>query len=636
MSSFKLYKWNGCTAWTYHEQSLPDKPEETVYDHLKVHPYLTHPPAIIHMYCSQNLQEKEGILEVSEGGNWRQILSLQDFFREPFKPIELSATFNSLFDHQGVKSGAIVSLSIHPLLRREWFVMKKIALPSSNAAVEECLTAATRENLFMDFRSCNTSDATLHPVALSCYPLLNFVHNINTWSPSLQSLDENNNELSDLLNDVLSSIQLSQSSTVEFKVLLAHKFESIVDVKVVAHFNINEFNCSGEFEVPVVYWEQKLGTGAGAADFQFCIYGYNDVLDRIHSETRNFEGFLMTRKPEMTSHLPALHIQITGPQLSLSISSLQSLFVFDPVTSVDIRNSSSPSVELSRAMTFFYCFFTFLEDIAQHYFSKCKSYSTILDNLYPLIPAEIQSEVGTVTFRRALGRQVFDADLHRNNSHRHVIIKYSDTYCEELHQMLAAAGFAPEHISTVNMGPFFCTLMDFIDGKRLSEMTNPHNYSFIAEQLLLLKRILFESGYVHGDVRWPNIIVNLETKKIFLLDFDWGMKVDSSDALYPANLNQCINWPEGVNRWSKMTQQHDQLNIDSLISDVLHGTTLDVESPSRQGVQRMGKTDQTHLPEPVEDIGPRLARCKDKVSKRTSGSTRFMCSSSSSSKKKNL
>ncbi|KAL0212138.1 hypothetical protein RCL1_005764 [Eukaryota sp. TZLM3-RCL] len=548
MSSFKLYKWSGCTAWTYHEQSLPDKPEETVYDHLKVHPYLTHPPAIIHMYCSQNLQEKEGILEVSEGGNWRQILSLQDFFREPFKPIELSATFNSLFDHQGVKSGAIVSLSIHPLLRREWFVMKKIALPSSNAAVEECLTAATRENLFVDFRSCNTSDATLHPVALSCYPLLNFVHNINTWSPSLRSLDENkltltrlcanklvyilnqcitpepefSNELSDLMNDVLSSIQLYPSSTVEFKVVPAHKFESIVDLKVIAHFNVTEFNCCGEFEVPVVYFEQKLATGAGAADFQSCIYGYNDILDMIHSETRNFEGFLMTRKPEMTSHLPVLHIQIRGPQLSLSISSLQSLFVFDPVTSIDIRNSSSPSVELSRAMTFFYCFFTFLEDIAQHYFSKCKSHSTILDNLYPLIPAEIQSEVGTVTFRRALGRQVFDADLHQNNSHRHIIIKYSDTYCEELHQMLAAAGFAPVHISTVNMGPFFCTVMDFIDGKRLSELANPHNYSFIAEQLQLLKRILFESGYVHGDVRSPNIIVNMESKKIFLLDFDWG------------------------------------------------------------------------------------------------------------------
>ncbi|KAL0227545.1 hypothetical protein RCL1_003689 [Eukaryota sp. TZLM3-RCL] len=642
MYSFKLYNWRGTNEWrSSQQQPFPANSLQSIYDQLG----LTGPSHIL-LYCSQTLVENNGILEVSEGELTRQLLSLKDFFREPFEPIHRYASPNAYFGHTDIQSGVIVSLSIHRLLRREWFEMKKIALPSRVAAVEKCLSNISKENLFVDFHSRTTSDAALHPVALSCYPLLNFVQNLNTWSPSFPLLDETklsltrhctnelfrilnqyitpepriSEELNVLLNDVLAStkVHLSASSTVDFKVVCAHQFESIVDLKVVANFILNEFN---EFEVPVVYWEQKLATGACAPDFQSCIYGYNDILDMIHSETSNFEDFLMTKKRSLTSHLPALHVQLRSPHLSLSISSLQSLFVIDPVACIILGRSSSSSTEFTRAMTFWYCFFVFLEDIAHHYYDAFKSGSTVIDNIFPIIPPEVLSSVGTVTFRKTRGQLVFDADLHQNNSHRHIIVKYSDTYCEELHNMLAAAGFAPEHIITVSIGPFYCTLMDFVDGVRLSVMHDPHNYSFITEQLQQLKKILFESGYVHGDVRSPNIIVNTISKKIYLLDFDWGVPVESPVALYPSDLNENITWPEGVQRWSKMTREHDQKNIDTMITDLRHRRDLDTESPAKQGVHPFSKMDVRHVPERLEDVGPQLTSCTTKVNKRTSGGT---------------
>jgi hypothetical protein len=50
-------------------------------------------------------------------------------------------------------------------------------------------------------------------------------------------------------------------------------------------------------------------------------------------------------------------------------------------------------------------------------------------------------------------------------------------------------------------------------------------------------------GYVHGDVRVPDILVDKDIEP-WLIDFDWSGKARS--AHYPGSLNPVVKWSDGA------------------------------------------------------------------------------------------
>ena len=71
-------------------------------------------------------------------------------------------------------------------------------------------------------------------------------------------------------------------------------------------------------------------------------------------------------------------------------------------------------------------------------------------------------------------------------------------------------------------------------------------------------------GYVHGDLRPPNIVVPTDNT-IRILDIDWAGK--EGDVRYPQELNTSCNWHPGVESGGLISKEHDLYQIDTLSSD---------------------------------------------------------------------
>jgi len=76
---------------------------------------------------------------------------------------------------------------------------------------------------------------------------------------------------------------------------------------------------------------------------------------------------------------------------------------------------------------------------------------------------------------------------------------------------------------------------------------------FMPEMQKFLNKI-HSVGYVHGDFREYNIMCNLQTGKVKVVDFEFSGK---EDAVYPVPLNTRIHWPAGVEFRGHLNKQHD-------------------------------------------------------------------------------
>ncbi len=80
----------------------------------------------------------------------------------------------------------------------------------------------------------------------------------------------------------------------------------------------------------------------------------------------------------------------------------------------------------------------------------------------------------------------------------------------------------------------------------------------VRHKVMSVVQILHQEGFVHGDIRESNILIDVESLtsdgvRIHLIDFDWAGPV--GEAKYPADINKItVRRPDGV---GLITKQHD-------------------------------------------------------------------------------
>ena len=129
-------------------------------------------------------------------------------------------------------------------------------------------------------------------------------------------------------------------------------------------------------------------------------------------------------------------------------------------------------------------------------------------------------------------------------------LKYTGAkYSLKLHHRLANEGYAPIlHSTQLLQSQYQCILMDWVDGGRDIETLGNLKISErheIAKHLIKIVTLMKQNGYVHGDLRYPNIIVGADLKPM-IIDYDWAGAHQT--ARYPFNLDyEQFPWlpPEG-------------------------------------------------------------------------------------------
>jgi serine/threonine protein kinase len=104
-----------------------------------------------------------------------------------------------------------------------------------------------------------------------------------------------------------------------------------------------------------------------------------------------------------------------------------------------------------------------------------------------------------------------------------ILLKFSRQYSKDLHQFCTSIKHAPELLGFEMLpGGWFGVAMEYLpSAERILESKNLANHGEKwLEDIDNVVTAFHAQGYVHGDLRPPNFIVDGET--LLLVDFDWG------------------------------------------------------------------------------------------------------------------
>uniref|UniRef100_T1JFF9 Uncharacterized protein n=1 Tax=Strigamia maritima TaxID=126957 RepID=T1JFF9_STRMM len=170
-----------------------------------------------------------------------------------------------------------------------------------------------------------------------------------------------------------------------------------------------------------------------------------------------------------------------------------------------------------------------------------------------LIPQKDSSESGRRAGKRVKMAAVFPILYKAEYDGTNVVIKFTRTYSIDAHKACASRKYAPRVIYYEDNTTYQVVIYEEFMGKPFSKKDHGTNSTVIGNLTAALK-VLHDKGFVFGDLRPPNILVN-EDSNVNLIDFDWSGK--AGVGRYPEVVNSGIPWPEGVNYGRRLEKCHD-------------------------------------------------------------------------------
>ena len=290
--------------------------------------------------------------------------------------------------------------------------------------------------------------------------------------------------------------------------------------------------------IPVVLIEVKNEMGStGSEPLMECISEYAHIFANVSAaRVRN---------------APCLLIQLIGPYLHISgvVSSRDSVFV-DPLCSPVLLLSTPFDQEASvRCIRHLKALKAVVQALTTFYATASSVQPSAIIPLFPLIP-----EVNLLASVEG------KANVFRGVWHgRKVIVKIAQQYCEEAHKLCADNGFAPQllHVHRMGVRNDVAVIMEDCEPAKIALYVTTDIRRHIRPQCKAVLSLLHSNGWVHGDFRLGNILVQQtqEGPRALLIDFDFAGR--AGETTYPLNLNEAINWPEGVHASALLQTEHD-------------------------------------------------------------------------------
>jgi len=151
-------------------------------------------------------------------------------------------------------------------------------------------------------------------------------------------------------------------------------------------------------------------------------------------------------------------------------------------------------------------------------------------------------------------------------------------YGTGVHQFLAKKGFAPQLFGecTLESRPTV-HVMDKLDdtwmtledwGKTIKAEQRPTVRVQVRGRIMEIINLLERKTYVHGDLRTANIMVEKDTGKLQIIDFDWAGK--AGHTCYPIDRNDTIkDWPQGSKQGYPIALGHDRSLVENWLKRFL-------------------------------------------------------------------
>jgi len=165
---------------------------------------------------------------------------------------------------------------------------------------------------------------------------------------------------------------------------------------------------------------------------------------------------------------------------------------------------------------------------------------------------------------------VFSAIVNQPGSGE-LIVKFTQKYSEAAHNHLASHSLAPRIWKFIRISANWTAVVmekskcQVLFGLELSKAEREK----VKCKVRNIVRILHEGGFVHGDIRDANLLIDRESLAsdvaVHLIDFDWAGPV--GEAKYPLAVNcKTVKRPEGVRGGEFIMKEHDLEMVSDLFA----------------------------------------------------------------------
>lgn len=161
----------------------------------------------------------------------------------------------------------------------------------------------------------------------------------------------------------------------------------------------------------------------------------------------------------------------------------------------------------------------------------------------------------------------------RTDNQEWICVKFTQKYSQETHGHCASHGIAPQ-LYAVDLipGGWFMIAMEFLPYD-LYKLPERGDKSRIEKGLRLAVDTLHRNGFVHGDIRVPNVLIRQEwdsangAENVKLIDFDWAGPENAT--IYPPHVNKWnIVRPDDVEDGVVIKKEHDLFMLEELIKSL--------------------------------------------------------------------
>jgi hypothetical protein len=342
--------------------------------------------------------------------------------------------------------------------------------------------------------------------------------------------------------------------------------------------------------IPYEIMELKNEIGTGGMDpHTQAEYGYASIFctPEVGPSSLPQIQFLLTGVSQRAavrkaSCCPAILVGIAGPHLTvagaifgdkLTTQRLTDYVYLGPHPSVEGRSGMDKGIRrVARILRSLKASNEMLKD---HY-SKLKTAEIVDEPGKPMTPHFRSLTIGGVLhqlkYTRRLsekdqGKAVFLAELNSDScrGESEVVVKFAHSYCGEAHRLLADSSLAPrllycEKVKDVGMYVVVMGLaVNLVGAKEI--LNEPKLARRVTQDLQRAVQILHDADFVHGDLREPNILVQ-KGGNVQIIDYDWCGK--EGEVYYPADINDGIQWADGVYCGGPIKKEHDKEMVKHL------------------------------------------------------------------------
>jgi serine/threonine protein kinase len=167
---------------------------------------------------------------------------------------------------------------------------------------------------------------------------------------------------------------------------------------------------------------------------------------------------------------------------------------------------------------------------------------------------------------------IFSACVNGDQQGGDCIVKFSQQYSEAAHLCLAFHNLAPtlRHCSRIST-TWTAVVMDRSRYTTLYDLRlTEDQQDKVRQKVGKTLQVLHDAGFVHGDLRDTNILIDLESLdsndvRIHFVDFDWAGRIGK--AKYPLDINRItVRRPEGIEGGKLITVEHDKAMLSYLFT----------------------------------------------------------------------